>query len=248
MRILGGCEVKQNLKFKYGRNLLANNKNYFYEYHKSNNNYQIDIPKNTACSIYIIKYKPNSKILIADKKYPLKKGMSFNQIRNKKVSLNKKNVEFLLVGSLKENKNCKLKITNYLKHYKVKKPWGYELWINGDKSKYVLKEIMIKKNFQTSLQYHRKKTETNMIFNGKAKLVYRRRKAKILKNTSKKDLSNINLNSISLVDVKPYNLHRIKALTDIKLYETSTNHLDDVVRIMDDSNRKSGRIHAEHKK
>ncbi len=248
MKIFGGCEVRKNLKFKYGKNLLANNKNYFYEYHISNNNYQIDTPTNTTCTIYIIKSKPDSKISIANKNYLLKRGMSFDHIKNKKVILDKKNVEFLLVGSFKSDKKCKLKITNYLKHYKVKKPWGYELWINGDKSKYVLKEIMIKKKFQTSLQYHRKKTETNMIFNGKAKLIYRSKKNKILENTSTKDLSNTNLNSVSLVDVKPYNLHRIKALTDIKLYETSTNHLDDVVRIMDDSNRKSGRIHAEHKK
>ena len=59
MKILGGCEVRKNLKFKYGKNLLANNKNYFYEYHISNNNYQLDTPTNTTCTIYIIKSKPN---------------------------------------------------------------------------------------------------------------------------------------------------------------------------------------------
>ena len=87
-----------------------------------------------------------------------------------------------------------------------------------------------------------------MIFDGSAKLVFRKKRSKTLENTTVRDLSSINLKNVSLIDVKPYNLHRIKALTNIKLYETSTNHLDDVVRIMDDSNRKSGRIQSEHKK
>ena len=248
MRILGGCAVRQNLKFKYERNLLANNKNYFYEYHVSSKNYQLEPSKETTFTIFIIKNKPNSNILIKNKKYSLKKGMSFDQIKNKKINIDKKDVEFILVGSLKKNKNSKLKVTSYSKHYKVNKPWGYELWINGDKSKYVLKEIVIKKSFQTSLQYHRQKTETNMIFDGSAKLVFRKKRSKTLENTTIRDLSSIKLKNVSLVDVKPYNLHRIKALTNIKLYEASTNHLDDVVRIMDDSNRKSGRIQSEHKK
>jgi len=43
-------------------------------------------------------------------------------------------------------------------------------------------------------------------------------------------------------------LHRLKAASDIKLYEVSTNFLDDVIRVSDDTNRKSGRINSEHKR
>jgi hypothetical protein len=41
-------------------------------------------------------------------------------------------------------------------------------------------------------------------------------------------------------------LHRLEAITDILLYETSTPHLDDVVRVTDDSKRPNGRIEQEH--
>jgi len=48
------------------------------------------------------------------------------------------------------------------------------------------------------------------------------------------------------VDVMPLTLHRLEAVTDILLYETSTPHLDDVVRILDDSRRPDGRLEQEH--
>jgi len=48
------------------------------------------------------------------------------------------------------------------------------------------------------------------------------------------------------VDVPPNAVHRVEALTDIVLYETSTPHLDDVIRIQDDAARKNGRILTEH--
>ena len=44
----------------------------------------------------------------------------------------------------------------------------------------------------------------------------------------------------------PGNIHRIQAITDILLYEVSTPHLDDVVRLQDDNKRPDGRIKEEH--
>jgi hypothetical protein len=41
-------------------------------------------------------------------------------------------------------------------------------------------------------------------------------------------------------------LHRLEAISDVLLYETSTPHLDDVVRVTDDSKRPHGRIEKEH--
>ena len=52
--------------------------------------------------------------------------------------------------------------------------------------------------------------------------------------------------STSIVDVVPPTLHRLEAVTDIVLCETSTPHLDDVVRVADDANRVDGRIEEEH--
>jgi len=56
----------------------------------------------------------------------------------------------------------------------------------------------------------------------------------------------VELAPISSIDVVPGVLHRLEALTNILLYETSTPHLDDVVRVADDSMRPHGRIEQEH--
>ena len=50
-----------------------------------------------------------------------------------------------------------------------------------------------------------------------------------------------------IVHVLPGHLHRIEALEDITLMETSTTELDDVVRLQDDAQRPDGRIAEEHK-
>ena len=42
------------------------------------------------------------------------------------------------------------------------------------------------------------------------------------------------------------NIHRIKANSQTTLFEVSTPHLDDVIRVSDDTNRVSGRIKSEH--
>ena len=48
---------------------------------------------------------------------------------------------------------------------KVNKPWGYEKWIADGKPnfKYVLKEILFKSNFKSSIQFHEFKEETNYV-------------------------------------------------------------------------------------
>jgi hypothetical protein len=47
--------------------------------------------------------------------------------------------------------------------------------------------------------------------------------------------------------VKPFAIHRIEAKTNIVLFEASTPHLNDVIRILDDTNREDGRINFEHR-
>ena len=56
------------------------------------------------------------------------------------------------------------------------------------------------------------------------------------------------LSSFHSIFVKPNTIHRIEALTNIKLFEVSTPNLSDVIRLSDDTNRPSGKIVAEHKK
>ena len=56
------------------------------------------------------------------------------------------------------------------------------------------------------------------------------------------------INSGTFVNVNNYAVHRLKAISDILLYEVSTPHLDDVIRLADDKKRKDGRISTEHSK
>ena len=130
--------------------------------------------------------------------------------------------------------------------YKVKKPWGYELWINSLNNEFAFKKIFIKKGFQTSLQYHNFKRETNLIVNGSATLFYKRNKKVSNDNLKKSDLGSINLKKNSVVNVYPKVVHRIKARQDLTLYEVSSPHLKDVIRIHDDTNRSSGHLRNEH--
>ena len=57
---------------------------------------------------------------------------------------------------------------------KVEKDWGHEIWLASyyNDSKYALKEIMIRKSFQSSIQFHEFKHETTYVQSGKGLLHY----------------------------------------------------------------------------
>ena len=130
--------------------------------------------------------------------------------------------------------------------YKVAKPWGHELWINGQHPCYALKEIFIKSGTKTSLQYHNLKQEKNVLFEGTAKLHYKVNDSLANDLVKTEDTASVQIDPVSSVDVMPRTLHRLEAVTDLLLYETSTPHLDDVVRILDDTRRPGGRLDSEH--
>jgi hypothetical protein len=141
-------------------------------------------------------------------------------------------------------------------HKKVIKPWGHELWIVWLKDYHVLKKIYMMKGFKCSLQFHKKKYETNHLTFGKAK---------VLKNfhidpasseeQAREKIKNIDLIKDYSKDISsPYSftnipgeIHRVFSLENYTAYEVSTPELDDVIRISDDNSRKSGRIPKEHK-
>ena len=83
---------------------------------------------------------------------------------------------------------------------------------------------------------------------GKAKLYFSKKNGKNSTTSILNNIQTINLKSNDVINVKRFAIHRIQAKSNIKLYEVSTPHLDDVIRIIDDNNRKSGRINAEHVK
>ena len=173
------------------------------------------------------------------------------QIENKIVQLTglADSSTLLLVGS-SQSQSAKEKVSllslNQLK--KVQKPWGYEIWITGEHPGYCLKKIFIKKGTKTSLQYHKIKRETNVLFEGTARLYYKIKPEVNNDLVCNDDLAFYEMNPISIIDIYPETVHRLEAISDILLYEVSTPHLDDIIRISDDTNRLSGRINSEHGK
>ena len=58
------------------------------------------------------------------------------------------NLKLLVVGTIKSKlKEKKIKITKKSNIYKVNKPWGYELWLNGRHKNYSFKKIFFEKKF-----------------------------------------------------------------------------------------------------
>lgn len=112
---------------------------------------------------------------------------------------------------------------------RIEKPWGYELlWAHTDK--YVAKILVVRAGHSLSLQFHRQKEETMFIESGDCLI------------ESGPDLQNLSQQlycSGEVFHVKPGQLHRLHAKTDCRIFEVSTPHLDDVVRLEDNYGRKS---------
>ena len=62
----------------------------------------------------------------------------------------------------------------------VKKPWGREYWLSGEDHIFSFKHILLNQGFQTSLQYHNHKIETNLIFSGQADFIFNSNEHKLI--------------------------------------------------------------------
>jgi len=118
----------------------------------------------------------------------------------------------------------------------VYKPWGKEIWLELNEF-YCYKRIHINAGHKTSLQYHNEKVETSFIVSGTAEVWLENSEGVIEKKIYTEG---------DYVTVHPPKKHRIIALTDVIVQEVSTPHVDDVVRVEDDTNRPDGKIDAEH--
>jgi quercetin dioxygenase-like cupin family protein len=107
---------------------------------------------------------------------------------------------------------------------KVDKPWGYELiWARTDQ--YVGKILHINKGHKLSLQYHREKEETILVFRGRMMFVFEANPGGALVE--------IELKEGEAFHIPPQRKHRMIALEDCDVFEVSTPQLDDVVRLED---------------
>ena len=141
----------------------------------------------------------------------------------------------------------------------VTKPWGYEKWISDGAPdfKYVLKEIFYRSPFRTSIQVHKFKEETHYVLSGRGTLFYSQEifdvekyeKGDYTQDEIKKFILELKKEEITVgkvVHTKPGCIHRIEALEDLTIIESSTIELDDIVRLEDDTDRKNGLIESEH--
>jgi mannose-6-phosphate isomerase-like protein (cupin superfamily) len=106
---------------------------------------------------------------------------------------------------------------------RVEKPWGYEL-IWAETKDYVGKILHVKKGHQLSLQYHNIKEETMYVAKGKMTLVFEADDGAML---------NVLLHEGEAHHIPTGRKHRIVATEDVDVFEVSTPHLNDVVRLED---------------
>ena len=123
-----------------------------------------------------------------------------------------------------------------LSSYTVDKPWGEEKWLELNKY-YAYKLIAMKKGCKSSLQLHEFKYESNFVIQGEAEV--------LLENENGELVSKI-FKAGEGWTVPIGRVHRVIAHTDYMALEVSTPHLNDVVRLEDDSKRESGKITGEH--
>jgi mannose-6-phosphate isomerase-like protein (cupin superfamily) len=118
----------------------------------------------------------------------------------------------------------------------VTKPWGREVWLELN-DRYCYKRLYVKAGMRHSLQYHKRKRETNYIISGEAEIWLENAAGEIEKRRMGPD---------EFYTVLPGRKHRVVALTDLVLQEVSTPEVDDVIRVEDDTGRGNGRIQEEH--
>lgn len=104
----------------------------------------------------------------------------------------------------------------------VQKPWGHEtIWAHTEH--YVGKVLHVKAGHALSLQYHNVKDETIHLLRGE--MIYRVKQGDTLVE--------LPFRAGQSYRNTPGTVHQMEAVTDCDILESSTPHLDDVVRLTD---------------
>lgn len=232
----------------FGSYLFADDA-YVYYFYKAKDQEEVVIDKLKSFSVFFYKGDPKTVVNIVNQNKHIKCNDTI-QVENSSLimKVDGGDVLLLIAGTRKSSiSDFSSRITKYENIKKVSKPWGYELWINGEHPGYAIKKIHIRAGFRTSLQYHNFKRETNVLFEGNANFYFKSNENVMNDNVNGPDISTVDINAPTIIDIMPKVLHRIESISDIILCEVSTPHLDDVVRVSDDKKRKDGRIEDEHK-
>ena len=108
----------------------------------------------------------------------------------------------------------------------IEKPWGREI-IWAHTPNYVAKILIVSPGESTSVHLHEEKEETFYVESGTGFITVA---AEI-----------IPFEPGQVIHITPTVAHRIMATSEVRLFEVSTNHLDDVIRLEDKYGRKQQR-------
>lgn len=245
----GGNAVRSIAAAESGRHFFANDR-YTYYLWVTKDSEEISILDLGSFSVFVLSMVAGSRVTVAGSGQELHAGDAV-QVESAPFALAVAGggVRLLVAGTrAASGRESGVTVIPSAKIYKVTKPWGHELWISGEHPNYAFKEISIKQGTKTSLQYHLHKQETNVLFEGTTRLYYKKDQDVPNDSVNAVNLGSVDMSAVASIDVSPPVIHRLEALSDVLLYEVSTPHLDDVIRIQDDAGRKDGRISTEHKK
>jgi mannose-6-phosphate isomerase len=248
IRDFGGNVIRSVATTQPGEHLFADSA-YRYLLVVVDDSLEIRVSDLQSYTIFVLAKAATARLEIVERGQFLKQGDAL-QVESENVVLSARGHCRLLVAGTQQQSDRprSVTVTPAAAVYRVVKPWGHELWINGQHPNYALKQIAIKSGTKTSLQYHNYKQETNVLFEGKARLHFKKDPSVMKETMTAEHVGIVDLESVSVIDVSPPTVHRLEALTDVLLYEVSTPHLDDVVRIQDDARRPDGRIPLEHQR
>lgn len=111
---------------------------------------------------------------------------------------------------------------------RLEKPWGYELHWVADNQPYMGKIIHINKNARLSLQIHDKKSESWLLINGQAKVIWENSLGELVETKLIKEHG-----YTTSIGQK----HRLIGITDCDIVEVSTPEIGITWRLEDDYNR-----------
>lgn len=111
---------------------------------------------------------------------------------------------------------------------RVEKPWGYEIIYTPDDAPATGKILYVNAGKRLSLQYHDVKRETLCLISGQGVITL---------SNDNDDTVEIPMELYKGYHVRPGQIHRVTAVTDIEFIEASTPEMGNTFRLQDDSNR-----------
>lgn len=106
-------------------------------------------------------------------------------------------------------------------------PWGKETWIASNEF-YTCCILHIKRGASVSLHYHTKKVETLYVEEGTAEYYLQKPGEPMQMRVIKPG---------DILEHRPYEIHRERALEDMKIIEISTPEVEDKIRVEDEYGR-----------